>query len=107
VKAALRRYFPLAAVVAAALAVRLLYFVGMRDFPLFYAATGDTVEYARQAQTILAGELLGRGVYFHSSPAYPYFIAAVKLVTRGGFADFRDVALLQLLASAATAALVF
>lgn len=106
-KIALRRYLPLAAVVAAALAVRLLYFVGICDFPLFYAATGDTVEYARRAQTILAGELLGRGVYFHSSPAYPYFIAAVKAVTRGGFADFRVVALLQLLASVATAALVF
>ncbi|HUV86651.1 MAG TPA: tetratricopeptide repeat protein [bacterium] len=105
--ATLRRYLPPAAVVAAALAVRLLYFAGIRDFPLFSAATGDTVEYARQAQIILSGELLGRGVYFHSSPAYPYFIAGVKLATRGGFADFRAVAFLQLLASVATAALVF
>ncbi|NIT37123.1 MAG: tetratricopeptide repeat protein [candidate division Zixibacteria bacterium] len=106
-KDALRRYVPPAAVVAAALAVRLVYFAEFRDFPLFFAATGDTVEYARQAHTILAGELLGRGVYFHSSPAYPYFIGAVKLVTWGGFAAFRDVALLQLLVSVATAALVF
>ncbi len=106
-KAALKRYLPLAAVVAAALAVRLLYFAGMRDFPLFFAATGDTVEYARQAQVILGGEVLGRGVYFHSSPAYPYFIAAVKVATHGGFADFRAVALLQLLVSAGTAALTF
>jgi tetratricopeptide (TPR) repeat protein len=107
VKAALKRYLPPAVVVAAALAVRLLYFAGMRDFPLFFAATGDTVEYSRQAQLILGGELLGRGVYFHSSPAYPYFIAAVKLATRGGFAAFRVVALLQLLVSAGTAALTF
>ena len=106
-KAKLRRYGAAAAVVVAALAARLLYFAEVRDFPLFNGATGDTVEYARQAQTILAGELLGRDVYFHSSPAYPYFLAAVKLATRGGWGDLRAVALLQLLISAATAALVF
>jgi Tfp pilus assembly protein PilF len=103
---ALSRWAP-AAVVAAALAVRLLYFGGIRDFPLFNAATGDTAEYAREAQAIAAGKILGADVYFHSSPAYPYFLAAVKLATRAGLADLRYVALLQLLVSALTAWLVF
>ncbi|HUU56553.1 MAG TPA: tetratricopeptide repeat protein [bacterium] len=103
---ALRRWAP-AAVVAAALAARLLYFGGIRDFPLFDAATGDTVEYAREAREIAAGKILGDDVYFHSSPAYPYFLAAVKVLTRGGFSDFRGVALLQLLVSALTAFLIF
>jgi len=107
VKAALRRYVPPAAVVAASLAVRLLYFAELRDLPLFNAATGDTVAYASQAQTVLRGDFLGDDVYFHSSPAYPYFLAAVELVTRGDFADLRAVALLQLLISVVTAALVF
>jgi len=102
----LSRWAP-AAVVAAALAVRLAYFAGMRDFPLFNSPTGDTAEYAREAAEIAAGKILGADVYFHSSPAYPYFLAAVKLVTRGGFADFRDAALLQLLVSALTAFLIF
>jgi hypothetical protein len=99
VKAALRLYAPPAAVVAAALAVRLLYFAEFRDLPLFNAPTGDTVAYASQAQTILRGDFLGDDVYFHSSPAYPYFLAAVELVTRGDLADFRAVALLQLFPS--------
>jgi Tfp pilus assembly protein PilF len=103
---ALRRWAP-AAVVAVALAVRLAYFAGIRDFPLFNAPTGDTVEYAREAAEIAAGKILGADVYFHSSPAYPYFLALVKLVARGDFADLSVVALLQLLVSALTAFLIF
>lgn len=106
-KANLRRYLPPAVVVAAALAVRLAYFAEVREFPLFNAATGDTVEYAGQAQIVLGGELLGRDVYFHSSPAYPYFLAAFKLATGGGWSDLRTVALLQLLVSVVTALLAF
>jgi len=108
-KSFVRRWLPLLAVVAVALGVRLAYYVGLRDFPLFNAPTGDTVEYATRARAILAGDLLGGpGVYFHSSPAYPYFLAALAAASRGGdFQDLRLVALVQLLLSAGTAALVY
>ncbi|UCH79092.1 MAG: glycosyltransferase family 39 protein, partial [Candidatus Coatesbacteria bacterium] len=107
-KSFLRRWLPLLAVVAVALGVRLAYYVGLRDFPLFNAPTGDTVEYASRARAILAGDLLGGpGVYFHSSPAYPYFLAALAALRGGDLQDLRLVALVQLLLSAGTAALVY
>ncbi|MGD8718498.1 MAG: tetratricopeptide repeat protein [Candidatus Zixiibacteriota bacterium] len=103
----LLRVAPAAGVVAVALAVRLAYFAGMCDFPLFHAPTGDTVEYADDARVILAGEVLGRDVYFHSSPAYPYFLAAVAKISGNDLGDLRTIALLQLLASALTAGLLY
>jgi Tfp pilus assembly protein PilF/4-amino-4-deoxy-L-arabinose transferase-like glycosyltransferase len=103
---ALSRCAP-AIVVVAALAIRFLYFGGISGFPLFNAPTGDTVEYAREAQNISAGKILGDDIYFHSSPAYPYFLAAANFLTRGGFSDLRRVAFLQLLVSVLTAWLVF
>jgi Flp pilus assembly protein TadD len=107
-KSFLRRWLPLLAVVAVGLGVRLAYYGGMRDFPLFNAPTGDTVEYATRAQAILSGDLLGGpGVYFHSSPAYPYFLAGLAALRGGDLQDLRLVALVQLLLSAGTAALVY
>ncbi len=94
-------------VVAAALAVRFGYYAEIRDHPLFNAPTGDTVNYVADARTILSGDFLGHKVYFHSSPLYPYFLAALDLVSRRGLDDLRYVALIQLLVSAVTAALVF
>jgi tetratricopeptide (TPR) repeat protein len=67
----------MALVFVAAFAVRLVYLAEISRTPYFDAPAGDSRIFLDQALDILKGHLLGEGVYFYSSPPYPYFIAAV------------------------------
>lgn len=57
--------------------LRLLYLLPLRGNPLFDEAHRDSVFYVQRAREILAGDFWGSGVYFHSAPLYPYFLALV------------------------------
>ncbi|MBD3334681.1 MAG: hypothetical protein GF355_04115, partial [Candidatus Eisenbacteria bacterium] len=59
----------------AALAGRWLYLLHIRGNPTFLHPTADPLRYHNRALEILGGDLLGSGVFFHSSPLYPYFLA--------------------------------
>lgn len=95
----------LLAVLAVALAVRLLYFMQLVGFPLFSGPTADTLKYLGRAQEILAGSWLGEGIYFHSSPAYSYLLAAALGLGIASPVELSGVAWLQLLVSVAAAGL--
>ncbi|UCG51533.1 MAG: tetratricopeptide repeat protein [Candidatus Latescibacterota bacterium] len=64
-------------IVIVALAVRLVYIAQLRDAPFFHDPVGDSKIYHERAVEIAAGDLIGRGAYFHSSPFYPYFLAVI------------------------------
>jgi tetratricopeptide (TPR) repeat protein len=59
--------------------------------PDFGDPIGDSAIYVKRAQEILGGDLLGKGVPFHSSPLYPYFIALVLRSSGGSFFALRVV----------------
>lgn len=103
----LRRAGPWVVLVVAA-APRLWYWAVAHDFPLFRFAAGDTMEYAREARLIAAGNLLGGDVYFHSSPLYPYFLAVFfKISPAANAGNLASIALVQLLMGVATAILLY
>jgi len=60
-----------------AFSIRLVYVMQIRDAPYFNNPAGDSAYFLERAQEILAGDVLGQGVPFYSSPLYPYFIAFV------------------------------
>ncbi|MBU1702334.1 MAG: tetratricopeptide repeat protein [Candidatus Eisenbacteria bacterium] len=66
--------------IAAAFFVRWIYLLQIRDNPTFLNPTADPLLYHIRAGEILGGDLLGRGVYFHSSPLYPFFMALNYLI---------------------------
>ena len=57
--------------------LRILYLLPLRGHPLFDEPHRDSIEYVNRAREILAGDFWGAGVYFHSAPLYPYFMALV------------------------------
>lgn len=115
------------AIVAAAVAIRLLHYAAIADtafprFPLVFTES-DLHAFWAWAQTIVAGDWLGRDTYhpdfawmremattetwhrwwggkeiFHQAPLYPYFVAAVVLLT--GATAPGPVLLVQLLLGA-------
>jgi Flp pilus assembly protein TadD/4-amino-4-deoxy-L-arabinose transferase-like glycosyltransferase len=96
----LRRHGPTAAILALALALRLLYFVQVREQPLFREPILDAQHYSDWGKQIAGGDWLGkdRGV-FVMSPGYPYWIGAVYRIA-GPRVD--AVVLLQFLAGLLT-----
>ncbi|MFH1143596.1 MAG: tetratricopeptide repeat protein [Candidatus Eisenbacteria bacterium] len=66
----------LLALFAAALLVRIVYLLQIRGNPTFLHPTADPLSYHERALEILSGHWLGSAVFFHSSPIYPYFLAA-------------------------------
>ncbi len=71
-------WLTLAAVLAVALAVRLVFVFQIRDHPLFTSLTADPAAYYAQALAILEGDPVPPHAYFHSSPLYPFFLALVS-----------------------------
>jgi len=61
----------------AAFVLRLVYLLPLRGQPLFDEPHRDSIEYVDRARGILAGDFWGSGVYFHSAPLYPYFLALI------------------------------
>ncbi len=78
-------------ILTVALGVRLLYLAEIRDHALFAALTGDPAVYEAQARDILRGIMVPDHAYFHSSPLYPFFLAAVMKLAGSGFQAVRIV----------------
>jgi len=66
-----------AGALAAAVALRLVFVAETAGHPLYQALTGDPALYYAQARDILAGSPVPDQAYFHSSPLYPFFLAAL------------------------------
>jgi hypothetical protein len=86
-----RGWIPLAAIVLLALALRLTYLAEIRDQPLFSQLTGDPLVYYQQALAILRGQVVPDYAFFHSSPLYPFLVAAVLRFTGPGLQAVRVV----------------
>src|SRR5215212_4388068 len=69
----------LAAILALALALRLVHWWAVRDEPFFAWLAMDSQEYDRWAREIAAGDWLGSQVFFQA-PLYPYLLAALYKV---------------------------
>jgi tetratricopeptide (TPR) repeat protein len=65
----------LLAIFLVALALRIVYVLQISKAPFFEQPMGDSQLYLDRAREILKGDWLGRDVFFHSSPPYPYFMA--------------------------------
>ena len=86
----------LLALLAASVLVRIVYLLHIRGNPTFLHPTADPLRYHERALEILAGDWFGRGIYFHSSPAYPYFLALNYFVNgRSLFATYVAQALID------------
>lgn len=64
----------------AALVVRLVHVIDLQSAPFFHYPLADSALYHEHALEIAAGDLVGKEAYFHSSPFYPYFLAAIYRV---------------------------
>jgi tetratricopeptide (TPR) repeat protein len=64
----------------AALVLRLVHVNDLQSAPFFHYPIGDSGLYHERALDIAAGDLIGDEAYWHSSPFYPYFLAAIYLV---------------------------
>ena len=62
-----------------AFCLRLFYLFQIQSIPLFYHLAGDGSTYDAWAQRIVAGDLLGEGV-FYQAPLYPYFLAVLQAI---------------------------
>ena len=89
---------------ALAAILRIVYLLPLRGNPLFDDAHKDSVEYVDRAREILAGQFWGQGVYFHSAPLYPYFLALV--LGPGSATGLWWVRVVQALLSGVTAGLL-
>ena len=78
------------AIVALALALRALFLSQARTVPLYDALLMDGESYWSWASTIVAGDWVGDRV-FYQAPAYPYFLALVRLVVGDSLGAVRAV----------------
>jgi len=99
-----RRWLALGAIVAAGLAMRLVYIHQIRLHPLFTTLSGDPALYMARAREILQGSPVPDHAYFHSSPLYPFFLALVAKLAGPGLDAVRIV---QSCVGALSVALVF
>ncbi len=99
-----RDWILLVAILLLAFALRLTYLAEIRGHPLFTQLTGDPAVYHAQALAILRGTPLPDHAFFHSSPLYPFFLAAVLRITGPGLHGVRGA---QAAVGCLTVALVF
>ena len=99
----LRSYRSELVVAATALLLRVIYLWEMRASPVFRYSYGDGLVYDAWAREIVAGDWLGKGI-FYQAPLYPYFLAAVHALFGPGLLPVRVVQIL--LGSASCAFLV-
>ena len=90
------------AVLAGALAVRLVHLWQMHATPYWTVLMGDAREYDAWAQRIAGGDWIGSGV-FYQAPLYPYFIGAVYSLFGRDLAALRVI---QAMLGSASCALV-
>jgi tetratricopeptide (TPR) repeat protein len=84
-------WIAVAVALAAAAALRLAFVAETAGHPLYQALTGDPALYHAQALDILAGHPVPAQAYFHSSPLYPFFLAAVLRAFAGSLTAVRLV----------------
>ncbi|MCH7812708.1 MAG: tetratricopeptide repeat protein [Planctomycetes bacterium] len=65
-------------IVLAAAGLRLLYLLQIRSIPFFDELVSDAARYDEWARAIASGDWLG-STTFYQAPAYPYFLALVKV----------------------------
>lgn len=87
-----------------AFVMRLIYLIQISDAPYFDNPAGDSKVFFKQAQEILAGDIIGDEVNFYSSPLYPYFIAFVFWFSGG---SFFLLGLIQILIGSANCIVIF
>jgi tetratricopeptide (TPR) repeat protein len=74
-----------------AAAVRIVAALQYTEAPNFEYPIGDAAVHLSRAREILDGDLLGREIYFHSSPLYAYFVALVLWLTDNSFLALRAI----------------
>ncbi len=84
--------------------LRIVYLLPLRGQPLFDEPHRDSIAYVDRAREILNGDFWGSGVYFHSAPLYPYFLALV--MGPAGATGLWWVRVVQALLSGVTAGLL-
>jgi 4-amino-4-deoxy-L-arabinose transferase-like glycosyltransferase len=84
--------------------LRIVYLLPLRGHPLFDEAHRDSIAYVERAREILNGDFWGSGVYFHSAPLYPYFLALI--MGPAGATGLWWVRVVQALLSGVTAGLL-
>ena len=73
-----RFWWGVVGIVALAFAVRLAYLYQIEPMPFFYHPVGDAASYWDWAGRIAGGDWLGSET-FYQAPAYPYFLALVRM----------------------------
>jgi len=68
-----------------AFSLRLIYLIQISDTPYFEYPAGDSKFIFERAQEILSADIIGTEINFHSSPAYPYFIALIFWLSKNNF----------------------
>jgi tetratricopeptide (TPR) repeat protein len=86
-----------------AFSVRLIYLFQIEAIPLFYNLASDGRSYDEWAQTIAAGNWLGRGV-FYQAPLYPYFLGLLQLVLGH---DLWSIRVIQVMLGSASCVLLY
>jgi tetratricopeptide (TPR) repeat protein len=87
-----------------AFSLRLVYLIQISGAPYFEYPAGDSKFIFERAQEILNGDIVGTEINFHSSPAYPYFIALIFWLSKN---NFFVLGLIQILIGSANCLLIF
>ena len=99
-----RQWLIVAGILGVAFAFRLLFLRQIGGHALYSTLTADPAVYQAQALDILRGKLTADHAYFHSSPLYPYFVAAIVRLAGPGLQAVRNA---QALVGCATVFLVY
>ena len=91
------------AIFVTAFVLRLIYLYQIRPIPLFDNLGGDPLTYDLWAHRIVAGDLLGTGV-FYQAPLYPYFLACLEILLGH---DLWSVRLVEIALGAAACSLAY
>jgi tetratricopeptide (TPR) repeat protein len=87
-----------------AFSLRLIYLIQISDAPYFEYPAGDSKFIFERAQEILSGDIVGTEINFHSSPAYPYFMALIFWLSKN---NFFVLGLIQIIIGSVNCLLVF
>jgi hypothetical protein len=87
-----------------AFSLRLIYLIQISHTPFFEYPVGDSKFIFERAQEILNGDLIGTEINFHSSPAYPYFMAFIFWLSKN---NFFVLGIMQILIGSVNCLLIF
>ncbi len=85
--------------------LRLIYLLQISHAPFFNHPFGDAQLYHQRAIEILHGDFMGREVFFHSSPPYPYFMALFLALTHAS--SLWSIYLIQILIGSGNCLLIY